>query len=126
LKYALTAILILLLVLTLCLWSLSHLDSTTQQVAQTLHQAQEAAHRDDYSAALSHVNDAQAQWHEMEGLYGILLNHSETDEITFLFSALTICAEQPVKEEFQYRCSELIAMLEHIAEMEKPYYYNIL
>jgi len=126
LKHILIAFTILCVVLAFCLGTLTLLEDTTQQVALTLHTAQQAALQEDYEAALSHVLHAQQQWRKTEGLYGVLLNHAETDEITFLFSALVICAEQPVKEEFSYRCSELIAMLEHIAEMEKPYYYNIL
>ena len=124
-KYALTALLILALVLGLCLLSLSLLERTTEQVAEALKLAQEAAAQADFPTALLHVQHAQQQWKKTEGLYGVLLNHSETDEITFLFSALNVCAGQPVAEELQYRCAELIAMLEHIAEMEKPYYYNI-
>lgn len=124
-KYALIALLILVLVLALCLFSLNLLENTTQQVTETLLFAQKAAECEDYPTALFHVLHAQEQWKKTEGLYGVLLNHSETDEITFLISALVVCAEQPVREEFQYRCAELVAMLEHIAEMEKPYYYNI-
>ena len=125
-KHIFIAVLLLSLVLTLCLGTLSLLEETTQQVSESLRRAQQAAGQEDYSSALSQVLQAQAQWNRTEGLYGVLLNHSETDEITFLFSSLVVCAEQPVKEEFQYRCAELIAMLAHIAEMERPYYYNIL
>ncbi|MBE6955516.1 MAG: DUF4363 family protein [Ruminococcaceae bacterium] len=125
-KHILIALIVLSLTLVLCLLALSLLEDTTQLVVTSLHLAQQAAQQDDYSTACRCVLQAQAQWRKTEGLYGVLLNHSETDEITFLFSALIICAEQPVKEEFRYRCAELVAMLEHIAEMEKPYYYNIL
>ena len=125
-KHIFIAVLLLSLVLALCLGALSLLENTTRQVSESVQQAQQAARQENYDIALLHVLHAQAQWRKTEGLYGVLLNHSETDEITFLFSVLVICAEQPVKEEFNYRCSELIAMLEHIAEMERPYYYNIL
>ena len=124
-KYALIALLILSLVLGMCLLCLNLLEDTTEQVTETLKLALDAAARKDFPVALFHVQHAQEQWEKTEGLYGVLLNHSETDEITFLLSALMVCAEQPVAEELQYRCAELIAMLEHIAEMEKPYYYNI-
>ena len=58
-KYALAALLILALVLGLCLLSLSLLERTTEQVAEALKLAREAAALEDFPTALFHVQRAQ-------------------------------------------------------------------
>lgn len=125
-KHLWIALITLTVLLAVSLFSLHLLDASTQTVVSSLELAQQCAEEDDYTGALYYIQCAEEDWEKTESLFGVLLDHAETDEITFLFSALHVCAEQPVREEFRYRCAELIAMLEHIAEMEKPYYYNIL
>ena len=106
--------------------SVQVLSRSTEAVSASLSQAQEHAQRGDYAAAAQQVSRAQELWEEAEAPLGVLLHHEETDEIRFQLAALSAAANPQEPEDFLCRCAELLARLEHLKELDRPRYYNIL
>ena len=98
----------------------------TGQATAYLQQAEQAAAFGDFDLATDLVQEACTLWNDSRGASGVLLRHTEADDIQFALASLLVCAKQGAADEFFRSCEELIAMLDYIADMERPFYYNLL
>ena len=125
-KYLIWGLVLLALVLGCALLASDALDRQVERTVQLVEHARLAAERGDFDAALQAADNATETWQSGLGLMGVLLNHTETDEVQFSFAALRACIAMEQQEEIIPRCRELSERLRHIANMEKPFFNNIL
>ena len=125
-KYLIFSVCLLALLLAAGLASAASLSHMTAQTQQSLIQARDAAATGDLSTAESAVSRAQAAWKRTEPLLNVLLNHEETDRIHFAFADLDACLQTRDPDALLLRCGELIALMEHLSQLEQPFFYNLL
>lgn len=109
-----------------CIGALGMLDARNSQTAALLAQAQAAQARDDRGEALRCSRDALVCWEKNAGFIDTIMTHEETDEIHRTFSDLLVYAESDERDEFRAACARLLCMVEHLTEMERPLWRNIL
>lgn len=117
---------IIILLFSLCIGSFCLLQVKTEETLLCLEQAQAAAEKEDSAAALRHSAAAQRVWEENEGFIDMVMSHEETDDIHREFSDLMVYAKTGKREEFLSSCAKLLAMVEHLTEMERPIWRNLL
>ncbi|MFI3313424.1 MAG: DUF4363 family protein [Eubacteriales bacterium] len=117
---------LLILSFTACLVSVIVLQHHADQTTALLEQAKDAAHVSDYDTALVIVEEAGEYWRSHQNFFGTVLSHDEADSVISSFEALAEYARYAIEEEFASNCAELVALIEHIVEMEWPHIYNIL
>lgn len=125
-KYFYTGLGLLAACLAVCLTTMLLLDKYTQAANDVLQEAIELAEHGDYHGAAQKVESAQSGWKAHRGFFGIMLRHDEADEVNAAFQALSRYAQVESKEEFLPNCAELMERVTHLAEMERPSYFNIL
>ena len=109
--------------------SLLHLWNLDRQVARTTQELQiayEAVSRDQIKTAAEHARTASQCWRAQTGYYSSFLSHEESDEVTRQFARMLSSLEAEDIDDFQAACGELIIMVDHLSQMEKPLYYNLL
>ena len=106
-RYLYWGIAILALCLILCVVCTALLGVYTQEVTAVLERARDAASAGDFDAAARLAVRAQCIWESHRGFFGMTLRHH-------------------IQEEFEPVCADLIEQIQHLYEMEMPYFYNIL
>lgn len=115
------AVILIASILCLCL-----LRGFVGDVAAALDAAIAALDRGDTAAAEASARQAEALWQRYSGFLCAILDHAETDAITRSFANVSSYAATDTTDEFRASCVETVAMIRHVADMEMPYYYNIL
>lgn len=77
-----------------------------------------------FDQARDKANAAAESWKTHSHFLSALIGHDELDEIAEGFSRLTAYGVEEDRQEFRSQCQVLIFRLEHIAEMDLPFYYN--
>ena len=109
-----------------CLGAFGLLRARTVETTALLSQAQAAGVAGDTDGAIRYSLAARAQWEKHAGYIDAVMSHEETDDIHREFSDLLVYAENDKREEFLSSCGRLLVMVEHLTQMERPYWYNIL
>ncbi len=109
-----------------CAAASSVLGRCAAQTASQLEQAQRFGEAGNFEEAALWINRASEGWEAHKGFLGSTLRHEELDEIEIAFHSLLAIAGQDENDDFAPTCAELIARIRHVANMEKPYFYNIL
>lgn len=117
---------ILAVLLTVCLGAFNLLQAKSGETIEMLEKAQSAAIRGDTALALHYSELARDTWERHEGFIDIIMSHEETDDIHREFSDLLVYAENGKKEEFLSSCGKLLVMVNHLTEMERPIWRNLL
>lgn len=117
---------ILALCLALCTTTTALLSRDVGKAAAALERAEQAAALGDFDSAAQLTAQAQRFWESRRGFFGMVLRHSEADQVNASFRALLVYARNHCAEEFGPNCAALIGQIQHLSEMEMPYYYNIL
>ena len=117
---------ILAVLFALCIGAFSLLRSKTEDTLQFLIQAQAAAEGEDMATAHSHSVAAKQVWEQHEDFIDMIMSHEETDDIHREFSDLMVYAQTGKREEFLSSCGKLLVMVEHLTQMERPIWRNLL
>lgn len=117
---------VLLLIVVLCAWGAFRVNGICRSTEDMLRQAETCVYLGDYEGARQEVFCSHAIWKKHEGFLGIMLRHTETDDIDVMFPAVMESLRQKNEEEFFLRNRELIASFRSISRMELPYYFNVL
>lgn len=125
-KYLYIGIALLVLCLALCITTTAVLASYTEQAVALLEDAQEQADSGNFHEAEQLVRKTMNFWKERHGFLGTILRHAEADDINATFYELVEYAQNGCIEEFEPSCAKLIEQINHLTDMEKPHYYNIL
>lgn len=123
-KFLLPTLLLALLVV-FCVWSTWRVYDLCDQSTALLQEAGVKCDLGDYEGARDLVYDAKHNWDKHEGFLGTALRHTESDDISVLFSPLLETCRQRDSEEFSRRNLELIGLIRQLSRMEIPYYFNI-
>lgn len=125
-KYLYIGVGILAVTLVLSILSVCLLGGFVTQAADRLDAAVDALDRSDTAAAEAQAEQAQMLWKKYSGFVCSILDHSESDAITWGLANVRSYAVTESYDEFRASCVETAAMIRHVANMERPYYYNIL
>lgn len=106
-----------------CLWQLA---DRSQWIAAQLEAAVAACDAGDYSRAYEAAGESEKLWKKNESFICSLLDHMETDNINRGLSNLRSYMRTGTTEEFRASCAEVLVMVRHLAEMERPYLHNLL
>lgn len=91
-------------------------------ISQTLEQA---AHTEDWSAALTLSRQARQQWERWQQISASVTDHEPLEEIDALYHALEIYAEYGDTMRFSEVCARLASMTEAIAESQSINWWHI-
>ena len=109
-----------------CIFSVVRVHRICDDTKAVLRQAETCCVNGDFKGVEGTVYLAQAIWKKHEGFLGMALRHTETDDISVMFSTLLEAASQRDSEEFMLRNRELLALINGLSHMEIPFHYNVL
>ena len=112
--------------LSLGLGSLGLLTARSARAEAGLALAAEAAEAGDMALARAYAAQVRQYWQTAVPAVDAVTSHEETDEIQRCLSELLAEARSGRREEFLTLCARLRTMTAHLAEMERPRWYNIL
>lgn len=125
-KYLYIGVSLLAVTLAASILTLCALNTRADETAAQLEAAIVAFDQDDWQTATACVEKAESLWNHHKGFLGTLLDHEESDTIQWGLANIRSFAVTGSGEEFRAGCTETAAMIRHVAQMERPYYYNIL
>lgn len=125
-KHVCLGLSILALILALCLFTAHYTSDTVQRTSALLEEAVEARRAGDEAEALRLVRAASAHWKDHEAYFGTVLRHDEIDDVIGEFARLESYARSQDQDDFYSNCAALLSELEHIEQMEWPFFHNIL
>lgn len=124
-KYLVIGLVILALLLATAIGAVSLLENRAMQIVQELRLAEQALDQDAPELASDYARKAMDLWQRYSGFLGSILYHAEMDDINVHFAQLGGNAAAQDLGELRSTCAELIALVEHLPQMEKAYYFNI-
>lgn len=124
-KYLVIGLVILALLLAISIGAVSLLENRAGQIIQELRLAEQALDQDAPELASDYAQKAMDLWQHYSGFLGSILYHAEMDDINVHFAQLGGNAAAQDLGELRSTCAELIALVEHLPQMEKAYYFNI-
>lgn len=125
-KYLITGITILALLLSLCLLFAYLSDRYLDNVKEQLHDAADFLPMEDWDSVITCTEDAEDLWEEHRDFFSSLLDHSELEDIDRTFISLLAYARANEIVSYYETYTRLVSMLEHIQNMDDPKLYNIL
>lgn len=125
-KYLYIGVLILVLTLTLSIVLVTWTDICISRTARLLEKALDACDREDAALAYEKGRQAEALWKKYDGFLGVVLDHAETDGITFGIAEMNSYAVTNTLPDFRRCCAAACAQMHHVSQKEWPYYYNLL
>lgn len=121
-KFITVSLSLILLMLCLCIFASNQVIGAVDETKELL----EKAITVDGQTSLSAVQAASKVWKSHETFFGTVLRHDEIDDVLSDFARLESYAISRDREEFLANCAALIAQLEHIKDMERPTFQNIM
>ncbi len=115
----------LLMIVALCTCCVVRVNRVCQSTEELLRQAEICMHLGDTQGARDSVYYARLKWNAHEGLMGLSLRHTETDDVAQMFPAITESIRHKDETEFYMRNAELIGTIKELRRMEIPYYFNV-
>ena len=125
-KHTLFATLLLAVLLAFCICASLAVRAETKAVQTILSASCAEASCGDFSAAAESLHQAQALWLRQERFYGVVLGHSELDEVNISFAELAQYAALVSKADYLPTAARLLAALDHIREIQLPTCQNLL
>lgn len=119
-------VILLFLLLLFCTAAMYFTCCYTEHVLSLLHEGERLAAESRFAEAAEQIEEASRFWASHAGFFGVVLRHTEADNVRTGFQAVLAYAVHENEDEFFGACSELTAAISHIADMEIPHYYNIL
>ena len=113
---------ILLVITGFCWFTAWRVNDLCNSSASLLEAAETQVMLGDYDAAEETISHSFRH----EGLFGMALRHTESDDVGILYPVLLEVCRQKDQGEFLLRTRELAANLRHLGRMEQPYLFNIL
>lgn len=125
-KHLIAGILILTMTLALCLGAVALLNHRASQPLQELRLAQRAIAEENMPNAAACAHNAQSLWKQHDSFYGVVLPQRQIEEIDRHFARLLAAADVQDQDEFRITCDELIFLIDHLPNMERGHYANVL
>lgn len=125
-KQTVAAILLLLVLLGLGFWAAGYVEQTVRKTEALLNQAVNYQQAGQDSQARILLTQAADHWRSKESALEILLRHDDVETVLMEFARLQSYAATIDEDDFLSNCYGLLAVLQHIREMEWPAVQNIL
>ncbi len=106
------ALLLLALLLLGSWWSLHTVDRITGDIVREIQ--------------AGNLDEAHRRWDDAQLLLGSLLLHDEIDQADRLFDRVLAAHKTQNTEDYLLDCTELLAQLNHLPELERPSLINLL
>ena len=120
------ALAILLAILVGSLANIRYVTRVSNQLVDTLNQAERLAEAGDWHSARTLTCQAQEQWEAHSGILYITLCHATADQVNTGFREVLELIQQEAAEEYSAANGVLIAEVEHLAEVEQLSLANLL
>lgn len=120
------AIVLLAAVAALALWHVHYLTDLTEELTQTLEQAEALAEKEDWQGAAELTRSAQSRWEEATVGLHITLDHEVMDEVSVGFAETLEYLELAEAGEYSAANARLMERLTLLGEMERPTVENLL
>ena len=117
---------LIMFILLFCTVCVKITDDICTEASMLLEEADRWAEQGDMERAETLSRESWTLWESNEGFLGMVLRHTESDDISCLYPVLLDCCRVKNIEEYCSRNHELRANLRHLSRMEIPYYFNIL
>lgn len=125
-KYLITGIVILAVILSLCLLFSYLSDCYVNEVKEALHDAADFLPAEDWETLCVMADHAESCWNDRRDFFSSLLEHEDLEEIDRTFVSLRAYARSKEETGYYESYMRLISMLEHIQNMDDPKLYNFL
>ena len=125
-KHVVSPILLLVFLLVFCLLSACFVSETVEQTTTHMNTAIDLWKCGDNELALKYLKDAANHWDKCQKFCGIVLKHDDLDHISSEFERIHSYANTSDPDDFLSNCAAMLAVLEHVRDMEWPYLENIL
>ena len=117
---------IFVLLLTICFISVFTVKNITKETEDYIQQVIILYQGEQITEGYRQIKQTEAYWKKHNNSLGMLLYHSEIDEITTELAMLNAYAQMNNTKEICCSCTEILTLLEQIREMEYPYLKNII
>ena len=124
-KYVLIYILLFCILISACLGSAIYVSNTIYVTETFLQNALIFQEKGNNQQAAAEVHNAAEHWKRCQSWFGMLLKHEEIDTVEGEFSSLQAYVNSKDQDDFRSNCASLLSTLQHIREMEWPYWENI-
>lgn len=108
------------------LWNSLALRSISQELLDTLAQAEAQAEAGNWAGAEALTRSAQERWESVSLYLYIVLRHDYTDEVNGSFASVLELIEWQETPEYAAGNGELMAQVEHFSEAEQLNWKNLL
>ncbi len=125
-KHVCMSVTILTLILVFSVFSAYHTSNLVAKTSDLLDEAVEVRRTGDLDTSFHLVQAASSHWKDHEKYFGAVLRHDEIDTVIGEFARLESCARSRDQDDFYSNCAVLLSVLEHIKQMEWPFFHNIL
>jgi hypothetical protein len=125
-KNLLVPIIILVFIFSLITFNLIFLKKTTTELSNILEKAKTAADQDNYKECETYLNKFTNRYEDYDGFYTIVIRHIELDEIKTYTEKAVEYSKTGEKGMATGEISALIALVEHLYEIEQINLYNVV
>lgn len=107
------------------IWENNYLNTSSQYFLSDINYSKNAVNNNDFELAKKHFKETEDTWNSMQGVWNILLDHSEIDKIEEAMDKYKTYIEYENGEQAMVYANVLDNNLRHIVETEKINVYNI-
>ena len=125
-KRMLMPLLLLVFVTLFCSVCILRTDQICNETADLIEQAGDRFQQGSYEEAEEFIRRSELCWDSHEGFLGMVLRHTESDDVGFMFPSLLASCQAENRDAFLEKELELEAYLRQLSRMEIPYYFNVL
>lgn len=108
------------------LWNASQITRTADRLTDLLEQAEQSAAAGDWDTAEVLTRQAMTDWHRQESYFSLVLCHADTDEVTTAFQEVMGFLTHRSLPEYASASASLVEKVEHLSEMERVSWGNLL
>lgn len=125
-KHARIAVCLLALTLGFCIAASVLVRRYSLEVTEAIAESERRAAQSDFRGAAAQLHEARQRWHRHERFFGVVLSHSELDDVNMMFAELAQYAALGDRDDYLAGTARLAAAIGHIREMQLPSYHNLL
>ena len=108
------------------LYNAAQVSRLSQRLSSQLNQAEAAVTAGDWDTAEQLTLEAMDQWEQAEGYFSFVLCHADTDEVSTGFQEVLGFIQYQSSPEYDSANGTLVAKVEHLAEVERLNWKNLL
>lgn len=124
-KQALMLIIVTAMIIAGGMWENKYLDTSSQYFLSDINYSKNAVNNNNFDLAQKHFEQVESTWNSISGVWNILVDHSEIDNIEDNLTKYKSYIKRNDKEESLVYADTLDKSLRHVVESEKVNVHNI-